>query len=109
MKILKFTPDLCQQILRGEKTATWRLYDEKDLQAGDEIQFVNKETGNSFGEGNILTVNVTTFKNLEAQDWVGHERYASEEEMYKTYRSYYGEKVGPDSEVKIITFRFQLK
>jgi len=107
MKILKFKPELCQQILNSEKTATWRLFDDKDLQEGDEIQFVNKETGNVIGKGEILKLKVTTLGNLEEQDWVGHERYSCEEEMYTTYKDYYGDKVGPDSELKIIDFSFE--
>lgn len=106
MKILKFKPQLCEQILSGEKTATWRLFDDKDLQNGDEIKFVNEETKEIIGEGKILKLKVTTLGSLEEQDWVGHERYSSEEDMYRTYRSYYGEKVGPHSELKIIDFSF---
>ncbi len=107
MKILKFKPKLCDQILIGEKTATWRLFDDKDLQIGDKIQFVNKETGETIGSGEILKLKVTTLGSLQEEDWVGHERYTSQEEMYATYKTYYGEKVGPDSELKIIDFSFQ--
>lgn len=46
-------------------------------------------------------------KDLVDSDFDGHEKFSSEEEMYKTYRTYYGEKVGPDTFVKII--RFKLK
>jgi hypothetical protein len=49
MKTLKFTTELCEQILCGVKTATWRLFDDKDLPVGDELQFINKETGNLIG------------------------------------------------------------
>ena len=106
MKTLKFAPHLCRQILAGTKTTTWRLYDDKNLQAGDEIEFINKETGATFGNGEIITLYTKTLGTLEEADWTGHERFASEAEMYEAYRSYYGENVGPDSEVKIITFSF---
>lgn len=49
MKTLKFTLQLCEQILAGTKTSTWRLFDDKDLAVGNELQFVNKETGICFG------------------------------------------------------------
>lgn len=107
MKKLKFKPDLCELILRGEKTATWRLFDDKDLQLGDEIQFVNSETLKSFGEGIITKIIVKTLGTLEDEDWRGHETYSSEEEMYNTYRSYYGEAVSPATELKIIDFTFE--
>lgn len=31
-KALKFTPELSAKILSGEKTSTWRLFDDKNLQ-----------------------------------------------------------------------------
>lgn len=34
-KTLKFTPELSAKILSGEKTSTWRLFDDKNLQKGD--------------------------------------------------------------------------
>ena len=45
MKTLKFASHLVQKILSGEKTSTWRLFDDKDLQVGDGLIFVNKDTG----------------------------------------------------------------
>jgi len=106
MKTLKFFSELCEQILAGTKTSTWRLFDDKDLQAGDEVVFINKDTGKTIGTAVLDRVKVTTLGNVEDKDWVGHERYESEEEMYETYKSYYGDKVGPDSELKIIHFSF---
>jgi hypothetical protein len=104
MKTLKFTPELCEQIRRGTKTATWRLFDDKELQKGDEILFVNKETGIVLGKGKIEKLKVTTLGQLTPSDWIGHETYSSEEEMYSVYKKYYGNKVSPDSELKIINF-----
>lgn len=107
MKTLKFTPELCQKITSGEKTSTWRLFDDKDLKVGDQIKFVNKQTGAEIGVSIITKVKVTTLGTLTDEDWVGHERYTSEVEMYETYKRYYGDKVGCDTEVKIIDFTFQ--
>jgi hypothetical protein len=107
MKTLKFTPELCRQILSGEKTSTWRLFDDKDLQIDDELEFLNKETGESIGNAKITNLIVKTLGALTEEDWTGHERYSSEEEMYQTYRQYYGDKVTPESELKIIDFKFQ--
>ncbi len=106
MKTLKFTPDLCVQILSGTKTSTWRLFDDKDLQVGDELIFVNKETLKSFGTALITSVVIKTLGTLEEADWAGHERFASDEVMYQTYRSFYGDKVSADTEVKLLQFTF---
>lgn len=94
-------------ILSGAKTATWRLFDDKDLMVGDEIEFINIETGKVIGTGKITKLKLTTLDSLDESDWNGHENFASEAEMYETYRGYYGHKVGPDSELKIIHFTFQ--
>jgi hypothetical protein len=109
MKSLKFTPALCDLILSGEKTSTWRLFDDKDLQLNDKIIFLNNETKNEIGFGEITNLKVTTFNNLSSEDWGGHEVYSSKEEMIKTYRGYYGDKVGLNTELKIIHFSFSSK
>jgi hypothetical protein len=106
MKTLKFKPELCALLLSGEKTTTWRLFDDKDLQEGDELEFINKETLKVFGTGKIVKLKVKTLGGLTDADWAGHEKFSSEKEMYETYQGYYGETVGPDTEVKIINYSF---
>lgn len=106
MKTLKFTPELCRLILTGEKTATWRLFDDKDLQTGDTLTFINKDTLESFGTAVLTTVVIKTLGTLEETDWVGHERFASQEAMYQTYRGFYGDAVSPATEVKLLQFAF---
>jgi hypothetical protein len=82
MKTVKFKPELAKLILDGKKTATWRLFDDKDLQGGDAIQLMNKETGKIFGHAVITEVVTKPIKDLNDADWEGHERFSSEEEMY---------------------------
>jgi hypothetical protein len=106
MKTLKFASELCTQILEGVKTSTWRLFDDKDLRIGDVLQFINKETLEQFGVAKITSLHKKTLSALNDTDWEGHERFNSEKEMYETYRKYYGDKVSPDTEVKIIHFNF---
>ncbi len=109
MKTLKFASHLVQKILSGEKTSTWRLFDDKDLQVGDELIFINKDTGEQFGTAKITSLKVKTLGTLNDEDWVGHEKFVDEEDMYANYRSYYGEKVSPSSEVKMLAFNFYKK
>lgn len=47
-------------------------------------------------------------KELQDSDFEGHEKYESIEKMYEAYRTYYGDKVTPESVVKIITFKLLL-
>lgn len=109
MKTLKFKSHLVEQILAGTKTSTWRLLDDKNIQGGDLLNFFNKESGELFGIATVRDVKVKTLGTLEESDWQGHERYESEEAMYAEYRSYYGDVVGRDTEVKIISFAFEPK
>ena len=106
MKTLKFAPNLVAQILGGEKTSTWRLYDDKDLQKHDQLLFLNKATLEEFGTATITSLYTKTLGTLTNDDWEGHERFKSEEEMYATYRSYYGDSVNEYTEVKILSFAF---
>ncbi len=106
MKTLKFTPQLVSKILSGEKTSTWRLFDDKNLTNGDKLLFINNETMEFFGEAIITSLKAKTLGNLTDDDWNGHEKFSSEEEMYFTYRKYYGDKVDKNTEVKILTFDF---
>jgi hypothetical protein len=71
------------------------------------VQFINQETGEVFGQATITLITLRTLGTLTESDWTGHERYESDEAMYTAYRGYYGDTVGPDTEVKIIQFSFE--
>lgn len=107
MKTLKFRPELVKKIISGEKTSTWRIFDDKNLTIGDELTFINKETLEIFGYAKITSLYEKTLGTLSDDDWKGHERFSSEEEMYETYRKYYGEGVNKNTKVKILTFDFK--
>jgi hypothetical protein len=109
MKTLKFKPYLVDKILKGEKTSTWRLFDDKDLQIEDELEFINKETLETFGYAKITSLKIKTLGTLEEDDWTGHSRYPSGEDMYADFKKFYGDNVNENTEVKIITFEFKSK
>jgi hypothetical protein len=104
MKTIKFDEKLVPLVLSGYKTVTFRLFDDKDIKQGDECIFINKQTGESFGNATIINVYEKQLKDLNEQDYEGHEKFESEEEMYKMYKKYYGDKVNKDTIVKIIKF-----
>lgn len=106
-KVIKFRDFLADLIMKGEKDSTWRLFDDKNLQTGDEVDLVNWNTGEKFAEATLISVCEKKMGEILPEDFNGHEKYESEEDMYAHYRTYYGDKVGPDTPVKII--RFQLK
>jgi hypothetical protein len=72
------------------------------------LNFFNKEAGELFGIAHVTQVAIKTLGTLTDDDWEGHERYESEDAMYAEYRSYYGDKVNKDTEVKIIHFDFKV-
>lgn len=104
MKTLKFVEKLSKLILSGEKTTTWRLFDDKDLQVGDEVSFLVKETLEEFAKARLIEVKENIFGNLTADDFAGHEKYSSPVEMYQTFSEFYQREVDKNSPVKIIKF-----
>lgn len=92
-------------VLAGEKDATWRLFDDKNLSVGDEVDLINWDTKEKFAEAILIEVTEKKMGELEEKDFIGHEKYKSEEELYRAYRTYYGDSVGPETHVKIIRFK----
>ena len=104
MKTLKFREALSRLILKGDKDTTWRLFDDKDLSKGDVVSFLVWETDKEFAKAKLVEVRETTFGELTNEDRDGHEKFLSNEEMYKTYSKYYNQQVSKNSPVKIIKF-----
>ena len=105
MKTLKFNPSLVPLVLSQRKTSTWRLWDDKDLQVGDKVSFLNSKTKEEFAVGKLVEVFEKQFKDLTDTDWSGHEKFKSEKEMYESYSKYYSREVTPETFVKIIHFK----
>lgn len=104
MKKVKFATSLVPLVLSGEKTSTWRLFDDKDLSVGDDIICVDTTTGAEFASARITSVKEKPLGDVVDGDFVAHEKFESREKMFETYRIYYGDKVQDDSVVKIINF-----
>lgn len=98
---------MSELIAKKEKTTTWRLFDDKDLSVGDTVSFVVWESGEEFAKARIIETKETTFSELTEEDWKGHEKFESIEEMYATYSKYYNREVAPESPVKVIKFDLQ--
>ena len=105
MKTLKFKPNLVELILSGKKTVTWRLFDDKDLTVGDELEFVNKGTMKKFANAVIVSIRKKRLGDIEGRDFEGHETYESREDMFQEMIKNYGDKVNGDTTVKIVEFK----
>ena len=104
VKIVKFRKVLADKILAGDKTSTWRMFDDKDLQTGDELEFVVSETLTPFAKARITKVKEKQLGDITELDAKGHETFESTDEMLATYRKYYGDHVTLDTLVKMINF-----
>lgn len=68
---------------------------------------INKTTGEEFAKAIIIKIEEKKLKNLEEIDFEGHEKFESEKKMYEAYRSYYGDKVNPDTIIKMVDFKLE--
>ena len=107
MKTIKFRKVLADRILKGRKNTTWRLFDDKDLSKGDEVELVEWELNKKFANAKLTEVKEKKFKNLTKKDKEEHEKFSSDEEMYQTYTEYYRTEVTPETKLKIIKFKLK--
>jgi len=105
MKRLKFAKNLIPDILSGQKTITWRCFDDKDLRVGDEVLFLDSMTKKSFAKAVLIEIEEKTLGKLDEEDREGHEKFKNDEEMLKTYSEYYKTKITPATQFKIIKFK----
>lgn len=105
MKPLKFTPRLAELTLAGKKTSTLRLFDDKDMQTGDELELINRETGEVFAKAVITLAYEKPLGQIADEDLVGNEPFENEDQMYEVFRGYYGDRVSPESVAKVIQYK----
>jgi ribonuclease HI len=112
MKKLKLDHELAELVRNGEKTNTWRLFDDKDLTVNDVVELIDKvnpdqpQSWQVMGTARINKVIEKRFGDITDADYDGHEPHESREVMLATYRSYYGDNVTWDTPVKIVHFDF---
>lgn len=105
MKTLKFKGFKAKMILDGYKTSTMRLFDDKDLRAWEDLEFVDSDTGEVFAQAVSTEVTEKPLSELNEIDFEGHEKWDTPEEMLKNLQAYYGDKVTMETLVKVIRFK----
>ena len=105
MKKLKFEPYLAKLILDGSKTTTWRLFDDKNLQVGDDLEFLNSESLKTFSKATITELNEKSISELTDIDRQGHEKFESDQAMYNFYKRCYKQNINANTKLKIIKFK----
>ena len=82
-----------------------RLFDDKDLVEGDELELVNSDSGEVFSRAIITEVLYKKLEDVDDIDLDGHEKWDSKDEMLQSLKKYYGDKVNLDTMVKVIKFQ----
>lgn len=90
--------------MKGKKTTTWRLFDDKNLKSKDKLELIDRDSDESFGKAVIIDIQEKKIKDLTDQELKNH-GYASLGDMLDSHRVYYGHRVNLQSEVKIIKFK----
>lgn len=104
-KYLKFDEDQVSKVLKGEISTTIRINDDKDLQEGDHIVLVERDSNEEFGRADITMVYEKKFGDVEEQDLQNHDVYESLIHMHEKYKDYYSDEVNDETPVKIIRFK----
>ncbi len=94
------------QILGGEKTNTRRLFDDKDLKVGDELELIESGTNKVFAHAIITECIEKKMGEVMESEIVGY--YDSIPDMYKVLGNHYPDKtVGPETLIKFIEFKLK--
>ncbi len=115
MKTLKLDHSIAQKVRTGERTATWRLYDDKDIQVNDQIELIDKvepddpSTWQVIGVAHIDLIVEKRLSEVNQSDFEGHGPVKSTESLLKAYQKYYGLRVTLDTPVKMIHFSLARK
>ena len=104
-KVLKFHPDRISLILSGEKNSTWRLWDDKGLVAGDIVDLLRRDTLESIGRAELTSVIEKPFAQLTAEDKIRNGTFCSGDELYESFTRMYKREVGPETIVKVVSFK----
>lgn len=108
-KRLHFVSNLVPLILSGEKTVTWRLWDDKDLSVGDILECIQTENEVQFATVHVVGTLEKPLGSLTEEDKLRHEKFSSDSEMYQTYTRYYSRPVDENTLVKIVWFELVKK
>lgn len=113
MKQLKFEHQFAADIKAGNKTATFRVNDDKDVKPGDVVELVDKvshdypTTWEIPGELEITEVSQVSIGNLTNEHMLRAETFDSVDEMIQTFRRFYGEHVNEDTLVSVLSFSYR--
>jgi ribonuclease HI len=106
MKTLKFKSELADSIKQGIIVKTWRLFDDKQLEVDDILQFIDSDNKIPFGYARINKITAKRIADVNKADMQGRKIYQNIDEIIEEFKKYYGDKVNAKSIVKIVDFAF---
>lgn len=112
MKKLKLDHSQALLVLNGQKTSTWRLFDDKGLAVNDDVTLIDKvkpnepQTWRVIGVARIVRIIEKRIKDITEADYSGHEPHESREARLALYKSRYGDNVTDETPIKMIDFTF---
>jgi ribonuclease HI len=110
MKALKFDHKLAKLVRMGQKTTTWRMFDDKDIAVNDVIDLIDKvnpakpQTWQSMGKARVDSVIEKRLGDMTAEDMQQDDEFTSVENMLSRFRGHYGEHVDMRTPIKVIQF-----
>ncbi len=112
MKSLKLNHFFAQQVIAGHTLSTWRINDDKDLHVNEDVQLIDKVdpldpvTWVPIGIARITTILEKQLGKVTQNDVGTDTQLKPLNELLIEFRGYYGQQIGPETPVKIITFTF---
>ena len=112
MKQLKFEHHFAEDIKAGNKSATFRVNDDKDIRPGDILELVDKVSGDHPstweipGELEITAVSKMKISDLTKEHMLRAESFRDSQEMVQSFKRFYGEHITEDTLVTILSFAF---
>jgi ribonuclease HI len=112
VKQLKFEHHFAESIIKGDKIATFRVNDDKDLRIGDKVQLVDKVDSNHPktwlipGELIINDIASVPLEELSKDQMSQAESFDSLDEMIQTFRRFYGEHVSLSTPILVLKFTY---
>lgn len=112
MKTLKLDHELAELVRQGIKTSTWRIFDDKNITVGDDIELIDKVDPYDKSTWQAIPAIVVkviekSLEDISGSDFDGHEPFESSKAMLTAYRKYYGPKVTMETTVKMIYFQLK--
>lgn len=110
MKALKFDHKFAGPIRDGNKTTTWRMFDDKDIAVNDVVDLIDKvdpakpQTWQSVGKARVDSVIEKRLGDMTAEDMQQDDEFTSAEDMLVRFRKHYGAHVDMRTPIKVIQF-----